>query len=485
MIACHEPDVLVIGSGAGGALTAATLAESAMSVLVVEEGERVSQEEVAPFSLEQMRRQYRNAGLTCTLGRVPIAYAEGCCVGGGTEVNSGLYHRTPPGVLAQWRGDWAVRELEEEQLAPHYESVERALSVSTLPGEAPRASRVLAEGAAALGWSSQEVPRAFRYLTGTQGVRKQGVTGTHGARKQSMTETYLPRAQAAGASILTGCRVLRLERSRAATTTAVCSVGGRRELIRARWVFVCAGAIGTAALLQRSGLRRGVGANLRVHPTVKAAAEFPVPLEAAADVPVHQVKEFGPDLSFGGSASGPGHVAAALAENWRRDGVHAGDSERIAVYYAAIRSAGKGRVLALPGVSEPVVTYRLTRGDIALLRSGLRRLTHMLLAAGALAVYPCVHGAPVARRESDVAGVGAALRRGSMRPMTVHLCSTVPLGEDERRCAVDSWGRARGWRGLYVNDGSLLPSAPGVNPQGTIMALAARNCARFLEIRGG
>ncbi len=472
MIPCHEPDVLVVGSGAGGAVTAATLAEAGLSVLVAEEGERVPQGEVAAFSLAQMARQYRSGGLTTALGRPPIAYAEGCCVGGGTEINSGLYHVAPPSVLAEWREGWHVEELDAEHLAPHYESVEHALSISTLPWEPPRASRVLAEGAAALGWSAQEVPRAFRYARATRRTHKQG-----------MTETYLPRAERAGATVLERCRVRRLRRAHAATTTAECSVGGRRESIRARWVFVCGGAVGTAALLQRSGVRRAVGSTLRVHPTVKVAAEFAVPLDAAADVPVHQVKEFGPDLSFGGSVSRPGHVALALAPNWRRDGERTQEWERIAVYYAAIRSAGCGRVAAVPGIREPVVTYRLTRGDLALLRSGLRRLTHMLLAAGALAVYPSVHSAPVARRGADVADVGAALGRRSTSLMTVHLCSTVPLGEDERRCPVDSWGRVRGWDGLHVNDGSLLPTAPGVNPQGTIMALASRNCARFLETR--
>jgi choline dehydrogenase-like flavoprotein len=473
MIPCEEPDVLVVGSGAGGAVTAAMLAEAGMSVLVAEEGERVRQGDVSPFSLEQMTRQYRDAGMTTTLGRLPIAYAEGCCVGGGTEINSGLYHVTPPDVLAEWRRGWQVEELDDQHLAPHFESVERALSISMLPWEPPRASRVLAEGAAALGWDSQEVPRAFRYAVATQ--------DTH---KQSMTETYLPRAEAAGARVLANSRVSRLTRAPSATTTAVCDIAGARALIRARWVFVCCGAIGTAALLQRSGLRRGIGATLHVHPTVKAVAEFADRLDAAADVPVHQVKEFGPDLSLGGSVSRPGHVALALVNNWGRDGMHAENWERMGVYYAAIRSVGRGRVTAVPGVRAPVVTYSLANTDIALLRSGLCRLTHMLFAAGALTVYPSVRGAPVAHTDEDVAKVGAAFGRRSASLMTVHICSTVPLGENEDRCPADSWGRVRGCDGLYVNDGSLLPTAPGVNPQGTIMALASRNCAHFLEARG-
>jgi choline dehydrogenase-like flavoprotein len=471
MIAHDETDALVIGSGAGGALTAAMLAEAGMSVVVLEEGRRVHQGEVGSFSLEQMARQYRSAGLTATVGRPSIAYAEGCCVGGGTEINSGLYHVTPPEVLSEWRRGWRVDGLEEQQLMPHFESVSRALSVSPLPWGPPRASRVLADGAAALGWRSQEVPRTFRYVPG---VRR--------AVKQSMTETYLPRAEAAGAKVLEESRVLSLRRSPLASTTAVYSLAGRRTLLRARWVFVCAGAIGTAALLQRSGVRQKVGVALRVHPTVKVAAEFADPLDAAADVPVHQIKEFGCDLSFGGSVARPGHVALALVDNWRRDGTQAEHWDRMGVYYAAIRSVGHGRVLAIPGLREPLVTYSLTDGDIALLRSGLRRLTHMLLAAGATAVYPSVRAAPVVRTEDDVARAGAALGRRSASLMTVHLCSTAPCGEDESRCPVDSWGNVRGWKGLYVNDGSLLPNAPGVNPQGTIMALASRNCARFLEV---
>jgi choline dehydrogenase-like flavoprotein len=68
----------------------------------------------------------------------------------------------------------------------------------------------------------------------------------------------------------------------------------------------------------------------------------------------------------------------------------------------------------------------------------------------------------------------------SAKLMTVHLCSSVPTGEHRDRCPADSYGRIRGVASLRVNDASLVPSAPGINPQGTIMAIAARNCAQFL-----
>ena len=132
-------------------------------------------------------------------------------------------------------------------------------------------------------------------------------------------------------------------------------------------MFVCGGAIQTPALLQRSGWRHRIGRTLAVHPTVKLAARFDDEVNVPDDVPVHQVKEFAPDLSFGGSASSPGLVALALSDDWDRFGPAITDWRRIAVYYAAITSEGQRPGAAVPGWRDPLVTYRLTRRDRALL----------------------------------------------------------------------------------------------------------------------
>jgi len=295
-----------------------------------------------------------------------------------------------------------------------------------------------------------------------------------------MTRTFLPRAIAAGARILTGCRVRRLAvdgvRAHHADVTLA---DGRRRTIRFRHVIVCGGAIQTPALLQRSGLRERIGDTLAVHPTVKLAARFAEPLNVPDDVPVHQVKEFAPEISFGGSASHPGLVALSLADNWPAFGHALREWERVCVYYAAITSEGKGRVKAIRGLRDPVVTYHLTARDKQLLRSGLARLTLLMLAAGADEVYPSYHDAPVVRTRADIAALQRSFATNKATVMTVHLCSTVPLGEHPR-CAADSFGRVRGMRNVWVNDASLLPDAPGVNPQGSVMAFAVRNARHFI-----
>ena len=107
-----DAEVLIIGSGAGGATTAAVLAEAGFEVLIVEEGEWIAQGSVVPFSLEQMDRQYRSGGVTVALGLPSIAYTEGRCAGGGTEINSGLYRRPPDEVLQRWATDFRIADLD-------------------------------------------------------------------------------------------------------------------------------------------------------------------------------------------------------------------------------------------------------------------------------------------------------------------------------------------------------------------------------------
>jgi len=294
----------------------------------------------------------------------------------------------------------------------------------------------------------------------------------------------VPRAVAAGADVIPDCRVLRLDGKAGRVTGARCERthpdGGRELLhIAADHVVVCAGAIHTPALLQRSGIRRNIGNGLKMHPTVKIAARFTHPVDHG-DVPMHRVTEFDPYLTIGGSASRRGHIAMALAEA-SPDIVEPMESwENISVYYAAIRSHGAGRVRAIPGLRAPLVTYKLTEADMSRLAQGLVHLGEVLLAAGAVELYPSVVGGPVARDLDDLGRWWDRTTRANTNLMTVHLFSTVRMGNDRSRTGADSYGRVWDHDNLYVNDGSLLPGASGVNPQAAIMAIATRNCEHFL-----
>jgi choline dehydrogenase-like flavoprotein len=466
-------EILVIGSGAGGAVTAATLARAGRAVTVVEEGPWVEPDAVTPLSIEELVLKYRHQGPAAALGTPGIVYAEGRCVGGSTEINSGLYHRLPPELADEWRRSYRIAEFTPEVLDRYADRIESELTVSYLPGAPPPSSAVLERGATKLGWRAVEFARVFSYDSSGRGT------------KQTMARTFLPRAIDAGTKIIADCRVARLLRKGDRIVGARCTrtlPGGETETltIRAEHVFVCGGAIQTPTLLQHSGIRAQIGVGLKFHPTIKVAARFPGPLDHD-DVPMHRVTEFAPFLTIGGSASSRGHVALALADSANDYTDALASWENVVVYYAAIRSDGSGRVIAIPGLRAPLVTYQMTDADRSRLARGMLHLGEVLLAAGATELYPSLAGGTVARRPEDLTDWWDAFTPSSANVMTVHLTSSVRMGEDQSQTGADSYGRVWGYRNLRINDASLLPDAPGVNPQAAIMTIAARNADEFLS----
>jgi choline dehydrogenase-like flavoprotein len=219
-----------------------------------------------------------------------------------------------------------------------------------------------------------------------------------------------------------------------------------------------------------------VGKSLRLHPTVKVLAQFDENVDPINHrVPLYSVTEFMPAIRIGGSLTTPGLFGMGLAEDWpRRSGLFH-EARNCATYYAMVRAEGVGTVTSFPGVREPLVRYRLTNSDWAALAKGVGALAKVMFAGGAKRVFPGIQGhvgwtdAEAAEREMMD---GPARKRTNL--FTIHLFSSCPMGEDERRCPVDSFGAMRGVENLYLADASIIPDAPGVNPQATIMALANR-----------
>ena len=391
-------DVLIIGSGAGGAVTAALLAEAGRTVTVVEEGPWVDPDDCEPFSLEEMVTKYRNQGLSAALGTPASPTPRVAASAAAPRSTAASTTGSPPSSRQEWVRRYQIDEFDTATLDHYATAVEHELGVSRLPGAPPASSAVLEDGAAKLGWRAVEFARVFRYES------------TGRAVKQTMARTFVPRGIDAGAELIADCRVAKITFAGTRATGATCvrtrADGSTEPLtIEADHVFVCGGAIQTPALLQRSGIRGNIGTGLKMHPTVKMAARFGHSLDHG-DVPMHRVTEFGPFLTIGGSASRKGHVALALADSSVPYADALADWENVAVYYAAIRG-GNGRVRAVPGLRSPLVTYHLTEADMSRLARGLVHLGEVLLAAGATELYPSARrwpGGALARRARAVVG---------------------------------------------------------------------------------
>ena len=455
---------IVVGSGPGGATTAHLLSQHGKEVLLLEEGSHYPGLE--SFSPQEMLHKYRNGGITATVGKPIVQYVEGRTLGGGSEINSGLYHRTPRSILNQWEAEYGLLETDWDGLCSQ---IENDLSVGPMTIPLSTASLKLAQGAESLGWQATEVPRWHKYEKTGPGER------------QTMTRTYLKRAQDTGrCKVETGQRVVGL--TPVSGGWQVTTSNGRK--LKTSHLFLCCGAVYTPFLLKNNGITQNIGDTLSLHPTVKVTALFPEEVNSREmGVPVHQVKEFAPAMSFGCSISQPGHLALAgldQPELLRRVRT---DWKRMAIYYVNVLGTSHGKIRTVPGSSDPAVSYTVTLRELRELAIGLKRLCRLLLETGAQALFPSITGQRPITRLAELDNLSPVLPRQTARLMTVHLFGSCRSGEAPH-CPVDSFGNLKGHPGLHIHDASLLCTAPGVNPQGTIMTLAYRNTLRFLEEQG-
>lgn len=457
-------DVCVIGAGAGGAVAAAELAEGGAEVVVLEQGHRHDPDNFTARPPQMLARLYRDGGQTLTLGNPPILLPLGSGLGGTTLVNSGTCLRTPPAVLERWRGEFGL-ELDEDSLRPCFERVEQALSVAEVTPELAGANAAVARrGAERLGWSHGYLRRNARGCVGS------GVCafGCPTSAKQHTGITYIPRAERAGARIVTGASVERivLQSGRASGASARIA-SGARVLVRAPTVIVAAGTVHTPLLLERSGLGRGsgqLGRNLSLHPATAAFALMEEVVDMAKGVPQSfYVDEFAADgFVFEGVAGPPSYAAMSLPLTGARHAEAMAQYPHLAQFGLMVSDSSRGSVRSLGG--RAVIRYDLSDGDLRRFRAGLLRMRELFEAAGAREVYlPLPPGVEPDR-----------VRSRQLKLMAFHPLGTARADARAEHGVVDGNLQLHDAAGVYVADGSAVPSSLGVNPQMTIMALATR-----------
>jgi choline dehydrogenase-like flavoprotein len=486
----ERPDVCVIGSGAGGAVVAARLAERGARVVVLEEGGAFTRRDFDMREETAYPRLYQERGARATAD-LAITVLQGRVVGGTTVVNWTTSLRVPDGVLAHWARKHGIVGLDGAALKPHFEAVERRLSIRPdEAGEINANNRVLWDGSAKLGWSRALVPR------NVSGCLRLGYCGMGCPvdAKTSMDRTYLPDAMAAGARIYANVRATRIEiEGRRAVVVhgeardpATDLPTGRRVVVRPRAIVVAGGAINSPALLLRSGFDPSgrTGKRTFLHPVVASVALFPQRIEgwqgAPQSVASTHFEERGhgrmgffietaplhpmlAGVSLGGFGAAHGEVMARLPHAQALlalclDGFHEGDDGGT----VSLREDGRVRI-----------DYPISPALWEALREGNKAMARIQLAAGAERVLS-LHDPPVEiRTEADVARLDAA----PWEPMRVTLYSAHPMGgcamgKDPASAVVDSSLRHHGLDNLWVVDGSVFPTSLGVNPQLTIFALA-------------
>ena len=476
-------DVVVIGSGAGGAVTAYELAKSGAKVIVLEAGPHIPSSEFQEHATTALETLYEDHGNQVnTTGDLPIL--QGRCVGGSTVINAAACFRVPDQVLQNWTEEHGLDNLSPESLAPYFERVERNLSINeNEPHEVNYNGRLLIEGAKKVGIPAAPISRNIKdcALTG------HCVSGCKTDRKQSMLVTYLPWASELGATILSGTRAEAFEISnrRVTAVNAVATdANGKVKPVRveAGLVVVAAGAVQTPLLFQKNKMGNSsaqVGRNFACHPSLAVFGEHDEDIYGWIGATLTaQAGDFESPLK-GGYLLEAGIVGPVITSSWIDGGIGRDfvefmeNSKKFQAAVTLIHDHNVGRVY-LDG-DRKRIEYDLDDRDFESMREALRGTARIYFAAGAHRVY-----LPTTRRTTiesvdQIDSVIDSLTNGKhlYRMTSYHPQGTMRMGADPTTSVVAPDGRCHDLDNVYVPDASLFPSSLLVNPQVTVYTMAS------------
>lgn len=476
-----EADVVVIGSGAGGGVAAAVLAAAGRKVVVLERAAMVAEGAFGGPELDGLAALFLDRGLSATTDRW-IAIRAGSAVGGGTVVNWSSSLRAPDAVREEWRAAGVGDDLDE-----HYDAVEQALGVTTDESERNGPNGRLAAGLEALGHPWQTIPRNVRGC----GDCGPCAVGCRRGAKQSVLRTFLAEACADGAEVLDRCEAVRilLEGGRAAGVVA--EVPGGEITVRARQVALAGGSLLSPVVLLRSGIASATaGRTLHVHPVAAVAGVYDDSLSPWSGVPQSVMSDvFGEvDGTWGfrmeAAPTHPGLIASGFP--WWDSAAHREvmtQCDHVAAFLGIVRDRNVGRIsIARDGGTN--IEYRPGVPERELLRRASVELARVHRAAGARHVIPLVTP-PHAWRDGQPFGPWLeALGRRSVSAnrillFSAHQMSSCRIGTDPRSSVANPDGAVHGTPGVWVTDASAMPTASGVNPMLSLMALARRTATRM------
>jgi choline dehydrogenase-like flavoprotein len=490
--ATYDTDILVVGTGAGGAVIGAELAAAGLDVTFVEEGGYHATSTFNPYLTESGPRLYRDSGATLIFGNPPMNYLEGRCVGGGTVINGGMMYRPPEDVLVRWQKTIGANELSPKNFEPFLDRVEKAVCSRKQPPESIGAdNRLMQRGAELKGWEYSPNKRGHHHCVGSSNC----VIGCPTGAKQSMLVSYIPSALAAGARCLTEVRVEKLllegDRCVGVRGRAINSQTLKREAtitIKARDVILACGAVQTPLLLLgHPGMWRSrqLGRNFTVHPNIKVIAVYPHIIDSWKGVSqLGQTRQFRDEgILFAENMVPPSAAGSTLP--------FIGDKlwdimkryRSMIVTGILVEDSSTGRILRGP-FAMPIPIYNITDYDHQRFLKGARLLAGMHFEMGADMVILPFHTMSIAHSPDDLCNIDSSrIRRTDLELFTPHLMGTARMGSNPKNSVVDSSGQLWDLQHCYIADASLFPSPVGVNPQITIMALASFIAAQLLEKR--
>ena len=495
-----EADVCIVGSGSGGAVVAAVLAERGLDVVVLEAAGYYNESDFDQLELPAYQQMFWRGGPTPTADG-NISLVAGTTLGGGTTINWTNCLRTRPSVREQW-AEHGLGDVGESAYDRHLDAVMKRISANDECSELNGTQQRLREGTEALGWSFETIVRnADRDRHSPEMAGYLGF-GDQSGSKQSADRTWLADAQGHGARFLTFTRATKVltDGGRAAGVEAVWLTPDGRSAqvtVRSPRVVVACGSLESPALLMRSGIGGpAVGQNLRLHPSTVVGGAYGTDQQAWWGAPQAGLCDEFADTGEGyvflieTAQYAPGLIGSATP--WISGADHKQRMEefsRTATFISLTRDRGAGQV-AVDAKGESLPIYSVTDPlDLENLKRGIEVQVRLHEAAGAHQIGPLAEGAPTWRRGDDLEAFISTAKRipfraGGYKLFSAHQMGSCRMGEDPETSVAGRWGELHDTKGVWIGDATAFPTSAGTNPMVSIMALSHRTAEAIAEDAG-